>query len=327
LHIDIAILQASLFTALMTCLCICSAGLSPAAAFDELAHLNPSLQQGLHPAVPESRRTFSRVKELRDPRRFIAESILGGRPADPKLTNQERRVRAELEAAPYSLALLENVAGILERNGGMTQAVELYSRMLELPIHPDKRAEVEQNIAVLESRFRAAESYAAGARRLGDERMALGDNEGAIAWFTRAVELDPELYHAYFSRGLALMRSGAVREAARDLEQAAILCPTFRGAYLKLGLAQETLGRKDKAFESFRLAAENDPKDPEALANFAYRLEARGDHDTAAELYEAALRRKPAGELGRFIRERLSSLSGKRNGEKAGARRKSPRSS
>jgi len=54
------------------------------------------------------------------------------------------------------------------------------------------------------------------------------DLDGAIADFSRVVELDPNLYAAYTNRGLALLLQGKDLEAQKDFEKVLSLAPSMK---------------------------------------------------------------------------------------------------
>ena len=66
----------------------------------------------------------------------------------------------------------------------------------------------------------------------------LGDVDGAVAAFARAVELAPESARAHESLGTALWRQGRKAEAARHLQRAALL-----GSRLPAGTISPSPGR------------------------------------------------------------------------------------
>jgi Flp pilus assembly protein TadD len=53
--------------------------------------------------------------------------------------------------------------------------------------------------------------------------------EGAVADFTKALELDGRLPRAYANRGLAFMLEGKDEEAEKDFSRALTLAPGLRG--------------------------------------------------------------------------------------------------
>ena len=56
--------------------------------------------------------------------------------------------------------------------------------------------------------------------RRGVAWFAEGDNEKAVADFTKAIRIDPELVEVYKQRGLAYEKLGSSDQARRDLQKA-----------------------------------------------------------------------------------------------------------
>jgi Zn-dependent membrane protease YugP/Flp pilus assembly protein TadD len=88
-----------------------------------------------------------------------------------------------------------------------------------------------------------------------------GDLAGAIDYYTRAIQLDPNLVQAYSNRGTSYARVGRLDDALADLNRAMRLAPTAAGP--RLTRAQILTMRKDYAAalddldEAFRLVPEN----------------------------------------------------------------------
>ena len=62
----------------------------------------------------------------------------------------------------------------------------------------------------------------------GKARMAKDDAQGAIADFTKAIELDPKSALFYANRGMALLLKGKDAEAQRDFNRCLKLSPSFK---------------------------------------------------------------------------------------------------
>ena len=62
--------------------------------------------------------------------------------------------------------------------------------------------------------------YAGAYSNRGLARYKLGDLKGAIADYTKAIKLRPELYQAYTNRGIVLEELGNLKDACRDWKKA-----------------------------------------------------------------------------------------------------------
>ena len=94
----------------------------------------------------------------------------------------------------------------------------------------------------------------------GNGRLTKGDREGAIADFTRAIELDPSCATAWAARGNARLRAGDARGALAALRQACTawldLDAPYEAARVRvlIGLACRELGDADAAVMELDLA-------------------------------------------------------------------------
>ena len=87
------------------------------------------------------------------------------------------------------------------------------------------------------------------------------DHDGAIADHTRVVELDPKYYGAYYIRGLAKSDKGDFAGAIADYTRAIEIVPKYAAAYLDRGFAKRDKGDLDGAIADFTRIIKFDPKD------------------------------------------------------------------
>jgi len=80
----------------------------------------------------------------------------------------------------------------------------------------------------------------------------MGDLDKAIADYTQAIRLDPDLAEVYGVRGLAYSQKGDFDKAIADCNQAIRLGPDFAEAYTNRGVAYDNKGDLDKAFADWR---------------------------------------------------------------------------
>ena len=81
----------------------------------------------------------------------------------------------------------------------------------------------------------------------GIEYERQGNNEMARAEFTKAIELDPEYYFAYYNRALTYYRDGELERSLADYNQAIELQPDNPYWVYERGFLRLELGDQEKA--------------------------------------------------------------------------------
>jgi tetratricopeptide (TPR) repeat protein len=90
--------------------------------------------------------------------------------------------------------------------------------------------------------------------------ISLGDQQKAIADFTRVIELKPAYAEAYLQRGIAHSESGKYENALRDLNKALDLNPRLEDAYIQRGHIYGILGNNEDAEIDYQRASELNPQ-------------------------------------------------------------------
>jgi len=90
--------------------------------------------------------------------------------------------------------------------------------------------------------------------RLGTAYYRLGRNEEAKTSYSRAIELDPQLAEAYYSRSVIFTDEGDFDRAIRDATDAISIDPTNARALNNRGLAYIKMGYFDRALEDLNNA-------------------------------------------------------------------------
>jgi tetratricopeptide (TPR) repeat protein len=213
----------------------------------------------------------------------------------------------ELDAGNYEA--VESLAELYEHQPGrLNDALQMYRRALKVAPERQSKKRLQENIAILENRFQPDEHSAVRCWHLGNIKNAAGDFAKAERYYTKAIRLDPEMFQAYFSRGLARMKTGLVMDALKDFEETVKISPSLRGAYIQKGLANQQLGNTEQSHRDFENAVTMDPRDPYALFHYAGSLETRKEFQEALQYYNEALTRNPKPDLRKLIQERLSAL-------------------
>jgi TolB protein len=135
----------------------------------------------------------------------------------------------------------------------------------------------------------AAEKHA----RRGLAHLEKGDYDRAIAEYTRAIELDPNLAKAYGQRGLAKLKTRDYDGAIEDCSAALRIKPTLLGARLNRGVAKFDTGDYEGAAQDFTAALRTNPESSKAHYNRGNARLGKDDLEGAIEDYSAALRIKP----------------------------------
>lgn len=104
-----------------------------------------------------------------------------------------------------------------------------------------------------------ARSFAAVLKGQGDEAFTQGDTEGAIRFYTQALELNPDDHVLYSNRAAAHMKANSISKALKDAERCVELAPSWAKGYNRLGVAQQELRRFDAAMSTFKRGLEVDP--------------------------------------------------------------------
>jgi Tfp pilus assembly protein PilF len=107
--------------------------------------------------------------------------------------------------------------------------------------------------------------------------------------------LDPNVAGAEenLERGRTLLNGGNVNEAMIYLSTAASTDPKLHEAHSLLGVAYETKGLRDRAFESFEKALKGDENNAEYLNNLGYLHFKNGNYDKAAKYVKQAVKVAP----------------------------------
>ena len=116
----------------------------------------------------------------------------------------------------------------------------------------------------------------------------LDKKERAIADYSEAVQLNPKLYFAYIGRGNAKSDLGRKQDALADYDRAIQLDPNYAGAYVGRGNAKSDLGKKQDAINDYTEAIQLDPNNADAYYNRGVDKSAIDDKQSAIQDYQKA---------------------------------------
>ena len=103
-----------------------------------------------------------------------------------------------------------------------------------------------------------------------------GDDEGARAFYDRAILIRPGYAEAYNRRAALFLKADNYSEALRDVNEALRLEPRHFGAWMGLGAVLETFGARSEALQAYREARGIYPE-LEAAKQAERRLAPRSD--------------------------------------------------
>lgn len=134
-------------------------------------------------------------------------------------------------------------------------------------------------------------SWAYGNR--GTARRAMGDLDGAIADYSRAIELDPREPKGYYNRGSAKQEKNDLDGAIADFSRAIELNPQYVFAYNNRGTARLDKGDPDGAIADHSRAIEINPRHAASYNNRGYARLDKGDHNAAIADFNRAIELNP----------------------------------
>jgi tetratricopeptide (TPR) repeat protein len=126
---------------------------------------------------------------------------------------------------------------------------------------------------------------------LGVKRQQAGDNAGAIAAYTRAIELDKKYPDAYNNRGVAYLSQQDYAAAVADFSRALELAPSD-AAYNNRGSIYFSQAKFEESIADFTAAIKIKPS-AETYTNRGVGYQRTSRDDLALADYEAAIKLKP----------------------------------
>jgi tetratricopeptide (TPR) repeat protein len=148
-------------------------------------------------------------------------------------------------------------------------------------------------LSTLEAARRVAPMRAEIHQKIGDITRSLGDNEGAIAAYRHALELDHDFAVVRFQLALLLQAKGQQREAEAELVAALDAVPTYAEAALELAMLRRRLNRPAESVPLLIDLLQRDPYHCEALIALGETLLALGKKRDAVHAFARVLRFDP----------------------------------
>eukprot|EP00605_Chrysophyceae_sp_TOSAG23-4_P001320 GSChrysophyteH1.ASY1.ANO1.1435.1 assembled CDS len=106
----------------------------------------------------------------------------------------------------------------------------------------------------------------------GYQLRRAGDFSGAISYYSRAINIDPTHFKAYFNRGFAKDKLGHYKDAVEDYTEAIHLEPNNAFAFYNRGISFDRQGLYEKALDDFSTAISLIPNNADFFHNRAFCL-------------------------------------------------------
>jgi tetratricopeptide (TPR) repeat protein len=220
---------------------------------------------------------------------------LGLAPLDPWVNNLEGQIRIEegdhagavsflsvaRDAAPGEETICLNLSEALARSGRGAEALE-----------------------VIDGYVRAAGERAPTANQRGNVLALMGDKQGAVREYEKAIRLDPENAAYKENCAAACLDLDMVHRAEELLAQVEPDHPSA-SVYNLLGQVAALKGERARADLAYSAALERDPGNPEISVNLALLHRERGKHDAARDLLLSVLAAHPGHVRARSLLDRL----------------------
>jgi tetratricopeptide (TPR) repeat protein len=106
--------------------------------------------------------------------------------------------------------------------------------------------------------------------KTGKVSLRKKDYQTAIDKYSKAIEMSPFEASSYYSRGVALYKSGKVKEAEEDFDRVILLDFRMNSAYVYRGLCRVSGGKYKEALSDYKRALNFKPNDAGIHNNLAW---------------------------------------------------------
>lgn len=162
-----------------------------------------------------------------------------------------------------------------------------------------------------------AMQLAAAFNQSGFDKGRYGDLAGAIADFTRALQLKPDETDVYNNRGYAKRRQGDLDGAMADFNKAIELKPNELLGYYNRAAAKKDKGDFDGAIADLTKVIELKPDEASAYTNRGAAKKDKGDLDGAVADFTQAIELKPDNVIAYESRSQVKRARGDADGANA----------
>jgi predicted TPR repeat methyltransferase len=252
-------------------------------------------------------------------------------PADAPLEDPLEDV-ADTPARALTLDEAVTFAILLQKNGDLREAGELYRRVLDAEpeharalhyagvlAHQQGRSDeaisligkslalIETNLALDEKSLALAPDLADGYNNLGIVLQSSGHLGEAVDAYHRAIAIDPRHANARSNLGVLLRAAGKPAEAEAEYRAAIAIAPDHIDAHTNLGILLNALGRTDEAAACYCKVITLRPKHREARRLLALAHCLLGEVGEAIRIFETWLSEEPDDPIARHM---LAACSG-----------------
>lgn len=162
------------------------------------------------------------------------------------------------------------------------------------------RGQINEALAAFEQAVLSASSitpaqgnFARAYLRLGMTAAQNNDIRGAMDYYTKALEIDPNIAETHGSLGIIYTRLNQYDEAIAHYRRAIELDPDLEEALINLGQVYELAGRREEAVTAYRQAIWLHPERPEAFNNLGKLRLDDNELEEALNLLRQATDRSP----------------------------------
>ena len=152
------------------------------------------------------------------------------------------------------------------------RAIAFYARAGAYKTKGDNDQAIADYTKAIEANSHYADAYAGR----GIVYQIKGNNDNAIADYSKAIEINPQYANAYVGRGMVYRLKGDGEHAIADYTQAIEINPRYAIAYFNRGSAFEAKGENDPAIADFTKAIELSSARRRGICSSRYRLSSYG---------------------------------------------------
>ena len=248
--------------------------------------------------------------------------LVGQNPEEPEALHLRALVRSRLGKVDGAIAdfqaalvrhtqphaVLSNLGNLKRRTGDLDGAVAAYEAALEhAPDFLDARLSLGMALTDLrrfkeaEATFEAVLSRQAGnpaaLNGLGIVRAQQGDEDGAVAAYSEAIDANPATVMPRINRGALHRGRNAIEASLADLEEACRLSPRLAEAHYQRGHTLRTMGQTDAAREAYQQAVACAPQRSDIHRDLAGLLWEMGEGAGSTAVLDQVIARQPTADL------------------------------
>lgn len=156
-----------------------------------------------------------------------------------------------------------------------------------------QQGDVQHALAAFTKAIQLDPNLTAGYIKRGNMFSELGQLDRAIADYTSAIKVEPNMALAYMNRGLAQAKKGNFEAVIDDCTDALRIDPNLANAYFIRGAAYSSRGERHRAIAEFTLALRIDPRNALAYNDRGMAFAEEGQLDRAIKDYGDAIQIEP----------------------------------